>query len=49
MQRKTWLDALKGIAICGVIMTHSGEADMSSFVGTIGRLGRNGVQMFLEK
>lgn len=45
-KRTTYFDALKGIAICGVVMTHSGAGDLSFFAGTIGRIGRNGVQLF---
>jgi peptidoglycan/LPS O-acetylase OafA/YrhL len=44
--RQTWIDALKGIAICGVIMIHSGGAGMPSILGKIGAIGQNGVQLF---
>lgn len=42
----TWVDSLKGIAICGVIMIHSGGDKLPSFFGKIGILGKNGVQLF---
>ncbi len=44
--RTTYIDALKGIAICSVVMAHTGAGDLSFFMGTIGRIGRNGVQLF---
>ncbi len=44
--RETWIDALKGIAICGIIMIHSGGAGMPSILGKIGNIGKNGVQLF---
>lgn len=43
----SWVDAFKGIAICGVVMIHSGAGGLSSLVGTIGNAGKYGVQLFL--
>lgn len=45
-ERLNWIDALKGIAICGVIMIHSGGSNMPSYLGAIGAVGKNGVQLF---
>lgn len=44
--RISWIDSLKGIAICGIIMIHSGGADLPSLFGKIGNIGKNGVQLF---
>jgi len=44
--RQTWIDALKGIAICGVVMIHSGGGNLPSYLGNIGNIGKNGVQLF---
>lgn len=43
--RMTWVDALKGIAICGVIMAHI-EIEGAGIIDNIRSIGRNGVQMF---
>lgn len=40
------IDSLKGIAICGVVMIHSGALQMPSLLGKIGNIGKNGVQLF---
>lgn len=45
-RRQTWIDALKGVAICGVVMIHSGGANLPSYLGKIGYIGKNGVQLF---
>ena len=45
-ERLKWIDALKGIAICGVVMIHSGGSNMPSYLGAIGAVGKNGVQLF---
>lgn len=45
-EKITWIDALKGIAICGVIMIHCGGEMLPSVLGKIGRIGANGVQIF---
>ena len=42
----SWIDSMKGIAMCGVIMIHSGGADLPSILGRVGNIGRNGVQVF---
>lgn len=42
----TWVDSLKGIAICGVVMIHSGAGELPNFFGAIGRNGNRGVQLF---
>lgn len=46
MNKKTWIDGMKGIAICGVVMIHSGGAFLPSLLGKIGLIGQNGVQIF---
>lgn len=45
-EKLNWLDALKGIAICGVVMVHSGGSNLPSYLGNIGAAGKNGVQLF---
>lgn len=42
----SWVDSLKGIAICGVVMIHSGGAHLLGILGSIGFMGKNGVQLF---
>lgn len=42
----SWIDSLKGIAMCGVIMIHSGGAELPSILGRVGSIGKNGVQIF---
>ena len=44
--RISWIDSLKGIAICGVIMIHSGGRELPGFIGKIGASGQYGVQLF---
>ena len=46
-KRRTWIDGMKGIAICGVVMIHSGGSSLPSVWGRIGDIGKNGVQVFL--
>lgn len=41
-----WIDSLKGIAICGIIMIHSGGAHLPSILGRIGDMGKYGVELF---
>lgn len=43
---KMWIDGMKGIAICGVVMIHSGGGALPSVLGKIGGLGASGVQVF---
>ena len=45
-KRITWIDSLKGIAILAVVMIHSGAGSLPSFLGKIGNIGKNGVQLF---
>lgn len=44
--RIAWIDSLKGIAICGVLMIHCGGAALPSILGRLGSMGKNGVQIF---
>lgn len=44
--RLIWVDSLKGIAVCGVIMIHSGGSNLPSLIGNIGSIGNSGVQLF---
>lgn len=44
--RKTWIDGMKGIAICGVVMVHCGGGNLPSALETICGLGARGVQVF---
>lgn len=46
LEKLSWVDALKGIAICGIVMIHSGGAKLPSYLGSIGAAGKNGVQLF---
>lgn len=46
-KKNTWIDSLKGIAICGVVMIHSGAGALPSVWGVIGNAGKYGVQLFL--
>ena len=45
--KETYIDALKGIAMLGVILIHCGGNRLPGIWGEIGSLGRNGVQLFL--
>lgn len=44
--KKEWINGMKRIAICGVVMIHCGGADLPSILGQIGNIGKNGVQIF---
>ena len=44
--KKNWIDGMKGIAICGVVMVHSGGANLPFPIGKIAGLGQFGVQLF---
>lgn len=41
-----WINGMKGIAMCGVIMVHLGGSSLPSIMGHIGSIGKNGVQIF---
>jgi peptidoglycan/LPS O-acetylase OafA/YrhL len=41
-----WVDALKGLAICGVVCVHSGGKNLPSIYGIIGANGSKCVQLF---
>lgn len=41
-----WIDALKGIAICGVVLTHTMREQLPDNVEKILAFGANGVQLF---
>ena len=41
-----WINSLKGIAIVGVVLIHSGGANLPGYSGLIGKAGLHGVQMF---
>lgn len=45
-ERITLFDSLKGIAILGIILTHSKVVDLGGILGKIGAFGARGVQMF---
>ncbi|MEY8326739.1 acyltransferase [Lachnospiraceae bacterium 54-11] len=45
-RRYAWSDSVKGIAICGVVMIHSGGASMPGILGVLGDAGKYGVQLF---
>lgn len=45
-EHETWADALKGIAMCGVLMIHSGANSLPGFMGKLGQTGARGVQLF---
>ncbi len=45
-KRDTWCDALKGMAICGVVMTHCGSEGLPDNWGKITNCGKYGVQLF---
>lgn len=46
MEREAWLDWLKGMAICGVVMTHIAREDLPEILEKIAQFGANGVQLF---
>ena len=41
-----YIDALKGLAIIGVTMVHTGGSGLPGVLGNIGSSGARGVQMF---
>lgn len=45
-ERLDWADSLKGLAICGVVLVHSGGSHLPSMLGQIGSAGARGVQLF---
>ncbi|WP_026653819.1 acyltransferase family protein [Butyrivibrio proteoclasticus] len=45
-ERYVWVDSLKGIAILGVIMIHSGAMSVGGIIGKIGQYGSSFVQAF---
>lgn len=45
-ERIIWIDSLKGIAILGVIMIHSGGALLPDPLGIVARFGGSGVELF---
>jgi len=45
-KKYTWVDSFKGIAICGVVLIHTGGSNLPSILGKIGDAGARGVQMF---
>ena len=44
--RTTWIDSLKGIAICGIVMVHNSASSLPGLFGKIENTGKNGVQLF---
>ena len=48
-KRDTYIDALKGIAICGVIMVHSsnGNEQLPLLLQGVAAIGKFGTQLFL--
>lgn len=45
--RKSWIDSLKGAALLGVLVLHTGGESLPGFLGDLGREGARGVQLFL--
>lgn len=45
--RTSWIDSLKGAALLGVLVLHTGGQDLPGFWGYLGREGARGVQLFL--
>lgn len=45
-ERKNWIDACKGIAICGIILVHCNARTMPGVIGQLGFSGWSGVQIF---
>lgn len=41
-----WVNSMKGIAICGVVMAHTGGNTLPSVLGIIGGNSNRGVQLF---
>lgn len=48
MQKKSmnWINSFKGLAICGIVLIHSGAANLPSVLGKAGAIGNSGVQIF---
>lgn len=46
-EKYQWIDSLKGIAICGVVMIHSGVSNLPFPLGRLGAGGAYGVYIFL--
>lgn len=44
--RVRWVDGMKGVAICGIVMIHSGGGALPDLLGSLGNIGKNGVQVF---
>ena len=44
--KKSWINSLKGLAICGVVMVHSGVLNLSFPLGRLGAGGAYGVYVF---
>ena len=44
--RNTVLDSMKGIAMLGIVLTHSGAALIGGIFGKLGEAGARGVQIF---
>lgn len=44
--RTRWVDGMKGIAISGILMIHSGGGGLPGLLGDVGNIGKNGVQVF---
>ena len=44
--KMTWIDSLKGIAICGIVMVHSDTLGLPWLLEKIGDAGKCGVQLF---
>lgn len=45
-KREYWADSLKGLAICGVLLIHSGANSLPGIIGKAGTLGQHGTQLF---
>lgn len=45
-KQEAWADALKGIAMLGVLMIHTGANSLPGFMGKLGETGARGVQLF---
>ena len=45
-KKENWVDAVKGIAMCSVLMIHSGANSLPGIAGKIGEAGAYGVQIF---
>lgn len=43
--RVTWIDSLKGIAVCGVVWVHSGGGNLGNLFDPLGKAGAYWVQM----